>query len=236
MCGRYTQTRSTRELIERFAVSASLLDQLAPRYNIAPSQPAPIVRMDNQQRVLAPMQWGFVPFWADDPQMGQRMINARAESAAEKPAYKAAFRRRRCLVPADGFFEWQKTSRGKRPMYVRVDGGELFGFAGLWDRWQSPDGSPLETFTILTTEANELLKPIHSRMPVIVPAEREAQWLDPGAEGPAAVEPILAPFPADRMSATPVSRRVNSPAHDDPSCIETVEQPTEGPTQRELFG
>lgn len=207
------------------------------RYNIAPTQLVPIVRLapaggegdgagerSAPKRELVQARWGLVPFWAKDAAIGAKMINARAEGIAEKPAFRAAFRARRCLVPADGFFEWRATPRGKRPYWVGLKGGTsdeppLFAFAGLWERWtKAPDGAPLESCTIVTTEANALLRPIHGRMPVIVAPADYASWLDPAAPLQGALE-LLKPYPAEAMTLHPVSTRVNSVRFDDALCI-----------------
>lgn len=207
------------------------------RYNIAPTQLVPIVRQaptggegdgvgesSAPRRELVQARWGLVPFWAKDAAIGAKMINARAEGIAEKPAFRAAFRARRCLVPADGFFEWRATPRGKRPYWVGLKGGmsdepPTFAFAGLWERWtKASDGAPLESCTIVTTEANTLLRPIHERMPVIVaPADYES-WLDPATPLQGALA-LLRPYPAEAMTLHPVSTRVNSVRFDDALCI-----------------
>ena len=170
------------------------------------------------------LRWGLVPAWAKDPAIGNRLINARAESAAEKPAFRAAMRRRRCLVVADGFYEWQRTRPGEAALFIRLHGDRPFAFAGLWEAWEAPDHSTLETCTILTTAANELVRPIHDRMPVILSASGYAAWLDPAIEDPRQLMPLLAPYPSDEMEAQPVGDFVNSPAHDSPQCIEPALQ------------
>ena len=158
--------------------------------------------------------------------MGNRMINARAETVAEKPAYRAAFRRRRCLVPADGFYEWQRTGKRKQPYFIRMRDDRPFALAGLWEAWEGPDHSSVESCTLLTTEPNELLRPIHNRMPVILPADDYGPWLDREVQGPEQIAPLLRPYPSEQMTADPVSIFVNSPANDGPKCIEP---------QRDLF-
>ena len=207
------------------------------RYNIAPTQVVPIVRPasaggegDGARKPSAPRRefmqarWGLVPFWAKDAAIGAKMINARAEGIAEKPAFRAAFRARRCLVPADGFFEWRATPQGKRPYWVGLKGGTSdepppFAFAGLWERWtKAPDGAPLESCTIVTTEANALLRPIHDRMPVILAPAAYASWLDPATPLPDALA-LLKPYPAEAMTLHFVSTRVNSVRFDDALCI-----------------
>lgn len=225
MCGRFTLTTSAEVVAEFFELAD--LPELTPRYNIAPSQPAPIVLLDRDRGVrrLAHLKWGLVPFWAKDPGIGYKMINARAETAATRPAYRAAFRHRRCLVVADGFYEWQKQegSKRKQPYYIRMDNVGLFALAGLWEHWDSPDGSELDTCTILTTDPNKLMKPLHDRMPVILRPEDYAIWLDPAAKPTDALRSLLRPYPADRMNAYPVSTTVNSPANETPACIEPLD-------------
>lgn len=203
-----------------------------PRYNVAPSQNVAGIRVlrgddETEKRVLGPLRWGLIPFWAGDTSIGNRMINARAETAAEKPAYRKAIRTRRCLIPASGFYEWQKPagSKQKQPWFIRLRDGRPFAFAGLWERWGSPDTGEgvIESCTILTTAANARVQPIHDRMPVIVGRDDRALWLDRGVIEPEAVAHVLRPYDADKMEAWPVSQRVNSPAHDDAECIEPLQ-------------
>lgn len=221
MCGRYTQTTTDEELRQRFQPD-DLFGPILPSYNIAPTQMAPVVLMREGRRVLLPCRWGLVPSWAKDVSIGNRLINARAETVGEKPAFRAAYHRRRCLVPADGFYEWRKDGRVKTPFYAGLKGHNLFAFAGLWEAHKSPDGSMLTTFTILTTDANAVMAPIHDRMPVILPPDREAAWLD--ERTPADVlAAMVGPYPDDAMTAYPVSTRVNKPAYNRPDCIEPAE-------------
>ncbi|MCC9076558.1 SOS response-associated peptidase [Litorilinea aerophila] len=223
MCGRFTLFSSPERLAELFDLAEP--PQLAPRYNIAPTQPVAIVRADarTQTREWALVQWGLVPSWAKDPSMGSRLINARAETVAEKPSFRAAFKRRRCLIPADGFYEWQRTSKGKQPYFVHLRDGSPFAMAGLWEFWTGPDGSALESCTILTTEANELMAPLHNRMPVIVAPEDYQNWLtidlDRERERASLLHHLLRPFPAEAMEAYPVSTYVNSPRNEGADCI-----------------
>ena len=168
------------------------------------------------------MQWGLIPGWAKDPTIGARLINARAETAAEKPAFRNAIRRRRCLVVADGFYEWQGAGRTKQPYFIRLCDDRPFAFAGIWEAWEAADHTMLEACAILTTGPNELIRPIHDRMPVILPSGDYAAWLDPTIEDPRQVTPLLTPYPSDAMQAHPVGKFVNSPAHDSPQCIEPV--------------
>ena len=165
--------------------------------------------------------WGLIPSWAKDPKIGNRMINARAETLTEKPAYRAAFRRRRCLVLADGFYEWRLEGDGKRktPMYIRLADGNPFAFAGLWEIWQSPDGSTIPSCTIITTEPNAMMASIHNRMPVILPEAAYSQWLAPGEQDPTDLLGLLRPYPEEEMSAYPISRLVNDPRNESPDCI-----------------
>jgi putative SOS response-associated peptidase YedK len=165
------------------------------------------------------MRWGLIPSWAKDPSIGNRMINARAETIAEKPAFRAALKKRRCLIPADGFFEWQKLGNVKQPVRIVLKSRQPFGFAGLWEQWVAPDGEGILSCTIITTEANELLKPIHDRMPVILMQDVEAVWLDPKIQETEKLLPLLRQYPPEQMEFYPVSREVNSPAHDTPDCI-----------------
>ncbi len=217
MCGRFTIFADPDRLAERFQ-AALPADGLQPRYNAAPTQYLPVILNDGPPAIQL-LQWGLVPFWAKDPSIGSRMINARAETLAEKPAFRAALKKRRCLVLADGFYEWQKTPTGKQPMRITLASGEPFAMAGLWETWDAPDGSLLRTFTIVTGEPNELVAAIQNRMPTILLPEHEALWLDNAAE-PAIWLDILRPYPAERMAAYPVSRRVNHVANDDPGLVE----------------
>jgi putative SOS response-associated peptidase YedK len=223
MCGRYSLTTPVEGLRRVFG----FLEQpnLAPRYNIAPSQEIAAVRLgEDGGRHFAWLRWGLIPSWAKDIKIGYRTINARAETAAEKPAFRAAFRKRRCLVLADGFYEWQKQDKGaKQPYRVTLAEGGPFGFAGLWESWRDPEsGERIESATIVVTEANDLLRPIHDRMPVILaPADFDA-WLD--AERPReAARALLRPYPAAALAAYPVSTRVNKVANDDPEVIAPLE-------------
>jgi putative SOS response-associated peptidase YedK len=219
MCGRFTLTLDEAELVARFDLKASDAAH-TPRFNIAPTQMAPVVLNESPDR-LSVAQWGLIPSWAKDPTIGARMINARAETAQEKPSFRTAFKRRRCLVPADGFYEWRKTEGAKVPLYIRLKTGEPFALAGLWEVWKPPEGDPVRTFTILTAEPNELLATIHNRMPVILPRENEQAWLDNTA-GPVELMAMLQPYSSELMEAYEVSKRVNSPRSDEPALIERV--------------
>ncbi len=216
MCGRYSLTTPGDVLAEIFALSE--VPNLSPRWNIAPTQSVPVIRSDAHGRRVDALRWGLVPSWAKDLSIGSRMINARSETVASKPSFRHAFRRRRALVPADGFYEWQKTEDGKVPTRIqRRDGGPL-ALAGLWERWSVGDGEPVLTFTILTTSPNATLRPIHDRMPVVLAARDWAQWLDADVQNPAALLPLLVPCPDGDLETFPVSRHVNSPRNDDPEC------------------
>jgi putative SOS response-associated peptidase YedK len=216
VCGRFTLAVPSEEVGELFGLPTA--GTLSPRYNIAPSQAVAAVRIEAGQRRLVMLRWGLLPSWADDLAIGNRMINARAESVAEKPSFRQAFRARRCLVAADGFFEWQKREGGKRPFHIRMRDGRPFAFAGLWERW-TRGKEPVESCTLLTTTANALIRPIHDRMPVIVAPGEFDLWLDPQEAGTERVRAVLRPFSAEAMVATPVGDRVNNPRNDDPECI-----------------
>ena len=194
---------------------------LEPRFNIAPTQTAPVIRM-NGNRHLAMCRWGLIPSWASDKAIGARLLNARSESVATKPAFRSAFKQRRCLVPADGFYEWQKAGSKKQPFFFRPVNDRPFAFAGLWETWHKDDQA-LESFTILTTEANALLRPLHDRMPVILAPEDFAVWLDPRMQDLQTLQPLLRPYPAEGMTSYLVSTLVNSPRNESPQCIERLE-------------
>ena len=219
MCGRFTLFEADKILSKEFGVSG--FPPQSPRYNIAPSQPIAAVRAApaGSGRELALLRWGLIPSWSKDPAIGNRLINARAETANEKPSFRNAFRRHRCLIPSNGFFEWQRQERGKQPYFVRMRDERLFAFAGLWERWGSPEEGIIETCTILTTAANAVLAPIHNRMPVILPTTVYDYWLDLSLLNTDLLAPLLVPFPPEEMLALPVSPRVNAPTVDDENCI-----------------
>lgn len=219
MCGRFTQASPGEIIAELFALAEG--PELAPRYNICPGQTVAAVRMGrDDRRELVPLQWGLIPSWAKEATIGARMINARAETVAEKPAFRSALRARRCLIVADGFFEWQKLHGRKQPHYIRLRGGGPFGFAGLWERWMPAGGAaPVESCTIVTTTPNELLAQIHDRMPVILHPDGHAVWLDPGLRDSERIIPLLRSYPAAEMEAFPVSTFVNSPGNDSRRCV-----------------
>lgn len=218
MCGRYTLTTPVEALAEEFGVGGSL-PSLSASYNVAPSREvASVVAEESGERRLELLRWGLVPSWADDPGIGNRMINARSETASEKPSFRKAFKSRRCLILADGFYEWQKTSDGKQPFHIRMEDGRPFALAGLWEEWRGDEGE-IRSCTILTTEPNAVLSTIHNRMPVILPRDAYEPWLSPEAEKEELIA-LLRPYPEDGMEAYPVDRFVNSPSNDDPRCVE----------------
>ncbi|MEZ4519144.1 MAG: SOS response-associated peptidase [Chloroflexota bacterium] len=221
MCGRFSLFADGEEVAAHYGLDE--VPFLAPRYNIAPTQPVAAVRLayNSPERELTHFQWGLIPSWSKDPSIGSRLINARSETAAEKPSFRSAFKRRRCLIPTSGFYEWQKVGKGKQPMFIHPAEGDLMSFAGLWEYWQSADGSELETCTILTTGPNAIMEPIHNRMPVIVEPDDYAMWLDP--ETPAdQLMHLLRPSESSLLDAYPVSTVVNNPRNEDPACIQPV--------------
>ncbi len=244
MCGRFNLRATPKEVAAAFRVRD--VPHFTPRFNIAPTQPVIVVRELGAQQLAIErevpltdasedrivrsatwMQWGLVPHWADDPSIGSRMINARAESVARKPAFRAAFRRRRCLIPASGFYEWKKTPGGKQPYHVYLPGRKVFGFAGIWEHWCGADGSELLSCAIITTDANELVAQVHDRMPVIVPPEAYDLWLQPEGVSLHELESLLRPYPAGEMAMVPISRRINNPRNDDPECLRPVAEPAD---------
>lgn len=220
MCGRYNRKTPLKQLATLFDCP-SPPDDAPPRYNIAPTQPVVAVRLDQSaDRQPVWLRWGLVPSWADDVKIGNRLINARADTASSKPSFRAAFKARRCLIPADGFYEWQKLdARHKQPFHIRMKDERPFAFAGLWEHWHKDGGPVLETRTILTTDANELMRPIHDRMPVILPEGDWQRWLDLKT-AKADAEQLLRPYEGQDLVAVPVSTWVNKPQHDDPKCLE----------------
>ena len=222
MCGRYAiygpVSRANRDAIEFLGEEVAF----HPTFNAAPTQDLPVFRVASERgRELTLLRWGLVPSWAKDPAIGARMINARAETVSEKPAFRAAFRRRRCLVPMSGFYEWQRTSGRKVPHFVRLRDAEIFAAAGLYEYWTGRDGAAaIESYTILTTGANELMRAVHDRMPVILHERDYEAWLDPANEKLEALSALLTPFPAERMRAFAVSPRVNNARNDGPELVE----------------
>lgn len=221
MCGRFTLRTPLSVLIEQFELRQA--PQLPLRFNIAPTQAIAAVRIcgDSSERQLHLLRWGLVPSWAKDPAGGAKMINARAETVADKPAFRAAFRCRRCLIPADGYYEWKKEGAKKRPFHIRRRDDRPFAFAGLWETWRGGgEEQPLETCTILTTDANEVSRAIHDRMPVIVDKDDYALWLDPSVQERERLQPLLRTYDSAALVASPVSLRVNNVHNDDPACLE----------------
>ena len=229
MCGRYTLRSTDQDLVDAFALAE--IPTLQPRFNIAPSQEASIVRVleSGGGREHSLLRWGLVPHWASDPSIGNRLINARCESAAIKPSFRTAFRRRRCLVPCSGFYEWKALDttaprrQRKQPYYIRRADEQPFAFAGLWDHWRGPDDVEIESYTILTTNPNELMRSLHNRMPVILGPDDYELWLDPAVQDVERLSGLLRPYVPDELTAYRVSTHVNSPKNDDPSCIQAWE-------------
>jgi putative SOS response-associated peptidase YedK len=220
MCGRYTLRTPVQTLAEEFGIVGTL-PEVQPRYNVAPTQEVAAVLTEDDERHLEMLRWGLIPSWADDPAIGNRMINARAETVSEKPSFRKAFKERRCLIPADGFYEWQKTGSGKQPYYIRMEDGSPFAFAGLWEIW-GRYGEEIRSCTILTTDANELVGEVHPRMPVILPPEDYGPWLGPDIQEAEPLLDLLRPYPDEAMEAYQVSRLVNSPSNDDERCVESM--------------
>ena len=230
MCGRFARRSTQQVLADWFGVELEDMPWFAPTYNAAPQSVQPVVRLnrDSGNREFALQRWGLVPFWAKDAKLAYTTINARAEQAAQKPAFREALRKRRCLVPADAFYEWQRPNpkiapktgaKAKQPFAIALKSGEPYAFAGLWERWQPKEGEPLETFTILTTDPNETMEPIHNRMPVILEPRDYLRWLSPGDPARPPVD-LLRPFPAEKMLAWPVGDRVGNVRNNDPQLLE----------------
>jgi putative SOS response-associated peptidase YedK len=221
MCGRFALTLELDALMEAFPGFIFPQD-LAPRYNIAPTQPVPVIPNDKERQVKL-FHWGLVPFWAKDPAIGNRMINARAETLAEKPSFRAAYQSRRCLVLTDGFYEWRKEAgrRAKTPYFIQLASGDPFAFAGLWEVWKGGD-APLYSCTIITTEPNAVVAPIHDRMPVILPSSAYDLWLDPDEHNTEILQGLLKPYTGSDMVAYEVSTMVNNPSNDRHECVEPV--------------
>jgi putative SOS response-associated peptidase YedK len=224
MCGRFTLTIDPAHLQEAFPW-AVIPNDLNPRFNIAPTQPVAVIP-NTGDNILSMYKWGLIPSWSKDPAIGERMINARAESLAEKPSFRNAYRRRRCLILTDGFYEWKQNPgmKSKQPVYIRLKKNSPFAFAGLWELWTAPDGSEIRSCTIITTQPNTLLEPIHNRMPVILPAETYSLWLTPNDQPISQLNELLVPYPANEMIAYPVSKLVNSPQYDSPDLIKPIDE------------
>lgn len=223
MCGRFVLAADALTVQQAFNLS-EIPGEMVARYNIAPSQPVAVIANDAPM-TLTYFKWGLVPSWAKDPTVGYKMINARSETAAEKPSFRAAFKRRRCIIPADGFYEWQQGAGGKTPLFIHMDGRPVFGMAGLWESWQSPDGGELRTCAILTTSANDFMRPIHDRMPVILEVNDYALWLDGGEGAVPLLQELMKPAASEAFRAYPVSKAVNKPGIDGPELIEPLEPP-----------
>lgn len=230
MCGRFTLTQSAKRIAAHFQLDEE--PDFVAGYNIAPTQPVPVIRAGKTTpREFSYLYWGLIPSWSKDPAMGARLINARSETVTEKPSFRTAFKRRRCLIAADGFYEWQqlgskKTGTKKQPFYFQLQEHQPFGFAGLWEYWHSSEGDEIESCTILTTAANEQMQSIHDRMPVILHPDDYDLWLDPSVQSPDPLLPLLRPYPSEQMQHYPVSTRVNSPSNDNPDCIAPLEEST----------
>ena len=224
MCGRYRLSRR-KQIIEEHFASISEEQEWEPRYNVAPTQSVPIIRQNPKEprRELSLARWGLVPSWSKDSSAAARMINARSETADTKPAFRDGLKFRRCLIPADAFYEWYKSGNAKQPYCFEVREGELFAFAGVWDRWKGPGGKALETFSILTTAPNAVTATVHDRMPVILDPDSYDLWLDPGMKDVRAAAELLKPYDARLMHCYPVSNRINHVANDDEACSTPVE-------------
>jgi putative SOS response-associated peptidase YedK len=227
MCGRFARKSTQEVLADWFGVELEDMPWFAPSYNVAPQSVQPIVRLnrDSGQREFALQRWGLIPFWAKDAKFGYSTINARAEEVLAKPAYREAMKKRRCLVPADAFYEWQRVDKKTKHAFAfALKSGELYALAGLWERWQPKEGAAVETFTILTTDPNALMEPVHNRMPVILEPRDYPRWLDPGDPARPPVD-LLRPFPAEKMRAWPVSDRVGNVRNTDPELLEEASAP-----------
>ncbi|GJL69879.1 MAG: DUF159 family protein [Nitrospirales bacterium] len=222
MCGRFTRKENFQHLAKQLGLQ--VLPPMGPRYNIAPSQLVACVRtnLESRQRECTELKWGLVPSWAKDPSIGNKLINARGETVAEKPAFRKAFKQQRCLVLADGFYEWKREGKAKQPYYVRFKDHRGFAFAGLWERWEKNDEDSLETCTLITTSPNAVMEPIHHRMPVVLSFKDFADWLDPSVQNTEQVNALLRPFPPEEMEAFPVSQLVNNPRNDRPECVNPI--------------
>ncbi len=226
MCGRFVLSDIDAIYLRyRINVSEDMKKEVMPRYNIAPSQYVPVVYQDKKhENKIEMMRWGLVPFWAKDPKIGFKMINARAETVANKPSFKYSFKAKRCLVPSTGFYEWKKAGKDKIPYYIGLKNNEIFAFAGLYDIWKDAEGGKHKTFTIITTESNNTLRSIHDRMPVILHRKYEDLWLDITVQDVNSLIQILKPFPDNNMRAYIVSREVNNPRNEKPQLIEEIQK------------
>jgi putative SOS response-associated peptidase YedK len=222
MCGRFTNTAKQKDIENEFKIGRLNKVSFDARYNIAPSQMIDAVLESNAERILTELKWGLIPAWAKDGSIGNKLINARAETLSEKPSFRTAFKSRRCIIPASGFYEWAKKGAGaKQPFYFYLTEKDVFGFAGLYEEWLDKEsGELVETCAIITTGANEILEPVHDRMPVILKAENYDRWLDEKEKNPERLQSLLAPFPAEEMASHAVGKAVNSPIYDSPELIE----------------
>ena len=245
MCGRYTLTVKQEELLQRFfikQITEELMNELKPRYNIAPSQKMLAVKQspEHGERELAAFSWGLIPFWAKDQKIRYKTINARSETVTEKPAYCAAIKSRRCLIPASGFYEWQqeKNSQYKQPFYIAMTSGDIFAMAGLWESWKGPEGLVIVSCSILTTSANEIMAPVHQRMPVIIDEENYDCWLDLEEKNPEKLKVLFKPYVSEKMICYPISTLVNSPINEGPNLLQEIDPKTgqfKEPPHDELF-
>jgi putative SOS response-associated peptidase YedK len=220
MCGRFSLTQSAEIIAQTFQLLE--VPPNSPRYNIAPTQPVATIRQ-NPGRQFQWMRWGLIPSWAKDLSIGNKLINARAETLTEKPSFRHAFKQRRCLIIADGFYEWQQVDNRKQPYYFQMKDGTPFAFAGLWETWHSPQGEEIISCTIITTDANAIAKPIHARMPVILPSDSYDRWLDSTVTDFQILQRLLQPYDSEAMKTTAVSRAVNNPENDTPECIQSLQ-------------
>ncbi len=225
MCGRFVYKGQWETLLTAFPGLETMGDNRG-NFNVAPSQEVPVLLREGGAVRMERLRWGLIPFWAKDPSIGDRMINARAETVALKPSFKGLLKRRRCILLADGFYEWVREGKGKTPYFIHLEGRPLFGLAGLWDEWKDPAGGSVRSCTIITTEANAFMRLMHHRMPVILSRTEWPLWLDEAADDVETLTALLKPWPAETMACYPVSRRVNSPAFNSPACIEPSEPGT----------
>lgn len=223
MCGRYTNAAKKDQIRKEFSAKIPNAVSDKPRYNIAPSQMIEVVLNDNTERIVSLLKWGLIPHWAKDAEIGNKLINARGETLSEKPSFRDAFKNRRCIIPATGFYEWKKGRDGKQPYYFHLKEKDVFGFAGLWEEWIDKETNKvIETCTIITTEANEVLKPVHDRMPVILKAEDYDEWLDTTIKKAENLQKFLAPYSANEMESYSVSKSVNVPDSDSKELIKPL--------------
>lgn len=222
MCGRYVLYHSKKQIADRFKLTHPTLE-FEPRYNISPTQQVLAIIDTGEQRELTQFKWGLIPFWAKDPKIASQLINARAETISEKPSFRNALVKRRCLIPANGWYEWKKGAGGSQPYLIGRTDNELLSFAGLWEEWKSPEGEKIQTCTIITVEANDLLQKVHHRMPALIGPEHEEEWLDAGSHYAPGIVQLLRTYEGDDLQIVPVSKSVNSPTHDSASLIEPID-------------